>query len=75
MKLWGGGRLFSTDNAQSQVRSSNNNTIQFKSESKFPYFTSAKLTILASCYFVTHWYVDPELVAGINNSTGNAVLT
>jgi hypothetical protein len=46
---------------------------KIKSESKFRYFISAKLTILASCYFVTHWYVDPELVAGIN-SAGNAVL-
>jgi len=43
-----------------------------KSESNFPYFISAKLTILASCYFVIHWYVDPELLAGINNSAQNA---
>jgi len=26
-----------------------------KSESKFPYFISVKITILASWYFVTHW--------------------
>jgi len=47
---------------------------KIKSESKFPYFISAKLTILATCYFDTHWYVDPELVAGINNNAANSVL-